>query len=153
MDLTDEFRAVILALNGAQIPYAVCGAFAVVVYGFPRATQDIDLLVHEIDVDRLKEVLRPLGYRLDSGVITFNAGKPRQTRVHRLVKVSGEEFLLLDMIAFTSRLDNPLTTRAEIDWRGIPVSVVSRDELRLLKLEAGRPKDFEDLRRLGLDAT
>lgn len=153
MDLADEFRNVILALNGAGIPYAVCGGFAVIVYGFPRATQDIDLLVRPQDVNRLKAVLRPLGFRLDSGAITLNAGKPRQARVHRLVKVSGEEFLLLDMIAFTSRADDPLTICARLDWAGLPVSVVGRDELRLLKLDAGRPKDLEDLRQLGLDAT
>lgn len=153
MDLTDEFRAVILALNDAGIPYAVCGGFAVIVYGFPRATQDIDLLVREEDVDRLKGVLRVRGFRLDSGAITFNVGQPRQARVHRLVKVRGDDFLVLDLITFTSRADDPLANRARLDWDGVAVSVVGREELRLLKLDAGRPKDLEDLRKLGLDAT
>lgn len=153
MDLAEEFRAVVVVLNQSGIPYAVCGGFAVVVYGFPRATQDLDFLVHETDVQRLKEVLRPLGFRLDSGAITFNAGKPREVRAHRLVKVAGEDFLALDLIAFASRTDDPLGTRAQIEWGGLRVNVVSRDELRRLKLDAGRPKDLEDLRRLGLDAT
>ena len=45
LDLYEEFRAVVTALEDRDIDYAVCGGLAVAVYTEPRATVDIDLLV------------------------------------------------------------------------------------------------------------
>ena len=153
MDLADELREIVLALNAAEVPYAVCGGFAVIIYGFPRATQDIDLLVRDEDLPRLKETVRPLGFTLDSGSFTFKRGEAGESHFHRLVKVAGDEFLLLDLLAVTPHREDVFAGRVQIDWGEIPVSVVGREGLRRLKLDAGRPKDLEDLRRLGLEAT
>ena len=45
LDLYDELKAVLSALEKAEVPYALCGGLALAVYGHPRATVDIDLLV------------------------------------------------------------------------------------------------------------
>lgn len=152
MNLAEEFKAIVGALNAAGIPYAVCGGFAVIIHGFPRVTQDIDLLVRGEDVDRLKTTLSPLGFRLDSGSIIFNPGEASETRVHRLVKVAGEAFLVLDMLVAAERYEDALTNCVQMVWAERSVNVVDRAGLQRLKVDAGRPKDFEDLRRLGLEA-
>ena len=45
VDLYQEFAALIRALEAGRVDYAVAGGLAVAIWGVPRATQDIDLLV------------------------------------------------------------------------------------------------------------
>jgi len=45
MNLLDEFRMAVTALETAGIPYAVCGGMAMTANGHARATQDIDFLI------------------------------------------------------------------------------------------------------------
>jgi hypothetical protein len=45
LDLYDEFVTLVAALDGAHVPYAVCGGLAMAIHGLPRATVDVDLLV------------------------------------------------------------------------------------------------------------
>jgi hypothetical protein len=62
MDLAAELRDVVGALAAQQIPYALAGGLAVAVWGAPRATKDIDLLIEE---SSLVSALRPES-RLDA---------------------------------------------------------------------------------------
>jgi hypothetical protein len=48
----DELRAVLAALDQASVDYALVGGLAVAVWGAPRATKDIDLLVQPADLQR-----------------------------------------------------------------------------------------------------
>ncbi|MCU1265993.1 MAG: hypothetical protein JWM21_2311 [Acidobacteria bacterium] len=45
LDLYDEFRLLMGALNDQGIEYALCGGVAMAVYDRPRATIGIDLLI------------------------------------------------------------------------------------------------------------
>lgn len=62
MALYDELVSIVKALVQAEIPYALCGGLAVAAHGHPRATKDIDLVVHADDVERIKALVRPLGF-------------------------------------------------------------------------------------------
>ena len=137
-------------MNAARISYAVCGGFAVVIHGFPRSTQDIDLLIREEDLARVKETLRGLGFTIDSGSFTFHQGKPNESRFHRVLKISGEDFLMLDLLEVTAPRRAVFENREARLAGTLPVTVVNRAGLRTMKLDAGRPKDLEDLRKLGL---
>lgn len=55
MDLYAELRALVDALQVAEIDYALCGAVALAIHGLPRATRDIDLMTRPQD---LKDVRR-----------------------------------------------------------------------------------------------
>ncbi len=46
LDLFEEFSSLVVTLNQAEIRYALCGGMAMAVHGVPRATEDIDLLIH-----------------------------------------------------------------------------------------------------------
>jgi len=46
-----------------KIRYAVIGGFALGVLGYPRATMDLDFLVHRDDLDKLHQRLTVLGYK------------------------------------------------------------------------------------------
>ena len=62
MTLFDELRSVVSALDGAGVDYALVGGLAVAVWGAPRATKDIDLLVPEHEIARVTDILKREGY-------------------------------------------------------------------------------------------
>ena len=150
MDIAEEFRALIRALNAARIPYAVCGGFAVIVHGFPRVTQDIDLLVRDEDLSRVRETARRVGFALDSGSFTINRGRPGESRFHRMLKIEGAEHLMLDLLAVTPDREAIFAAREAQMADDLPLTVIGREGLRRMKLAAARPKDLEDLRKLSL---
>ena len=52
LDLFDELKALIRALDANAVDHAVIGALAVAIHGAPRATTDIDLLIDEANLER-----------------------------------------------------------------------------------------------------
>ena len=64
-------KTVTTALDAAGIPYAVIGGNAVATWiatrdvGAVRATKDVDLLLERSDLERMGEVLAPLGFIRD----------------------------------------------------------------------------------------
>jgi len=62
----DCLAEVIRALHAQQIPYMLTGAFASNAYGYPRATQDADIVIEYSEgvLRRLRETLG-LNYQID----------------------------------------------------------------------------------------
>ena len=87
MNLVDELHAVCGALRSAGIEYAVCGGIAVTIHGATRTTKDIDLLVSRADVQRILEIVRPLGYPFAALPMTFDEGTSRERHVQRVSKL------------------------------------------------------------------
>lgn len=65
MDFAQVLRALLEGLQQAKIRYGVIGGFALGALGAPRATVDLDLLVHQEDLGALHQVLTSLGYTRD----------------------------------------------------------------------------------------
>ena len=151
MDLQQHWFAVLDALAAERVEHAVCGGFAVAIHGYPRLTNDIDVLVLESDLDRARAALAAAGFTLDSGLLVFGAGTPKERRLWRVSKADGEDLVTVDLL-----LVGPSFVEV---WRGrelhqLPqrkVTVVSRSGLATMKRLAGRPRDLDDLRQLGLE--
>ena len=144
MDFFEELRQVVTTLESATIEYALCGGVALAIHGAPRATQDIDLLLREEDLERLRSAARSCGFTLESAPMTFASG----VRIQRFTKVIGSEPLMLDVILVSGPLEDIWNGRQEAPFEGGVVQVVSRDGLIALKLAAGRPQDIADVQRL-----
>lgn len=56
-------EAVLREFDGRRIRYAAIGGFALGVLGYPRATLDLDFLVHQDDLDKVHDLLTHLGYQ------------------------------------------------------------------------------------------
>jgi len=52
LDLVEEFRSIVAALEAADVEFAVCGGLAVAIHAHPRATLDVDLLLPRDQIDR-----------------------------------------------------------------------------------------------------
>ena len=144
MNLTEEFAALVDALEREGAPYAVVGALAVAVHGAPRATTDIDLLVQPANLDRIREIAQRVGFTLEALPIRFRDGM----ELRRLTKVRDGEHLTLDLLLVDATLLPVWESREKIRTEAGEIWVVSRDALIQMKVAAGRPQDIFDVQRL-----
>jgi hypothetical protein len=63
VDFERVLRALLSGFDRDRIRYAAIGGFALGVLGVPRATMDLDFLVHRDDLTRLQALLTNLGYQ------------------------------------------------------------------------------------------
>ncbi|PWU19567.1 MAG: hypothetical protein C5B50_06280 [Verrucomicrobia bacterium] len=147
MDLFQELGALIGKLQEAQIDYALCGGFAVAAHGIVRATEDIDLMVQEEAMGKLRAVVEPTGFWLQPEPLFFKEGK---VKIYRFVKTqSGErDFVILDVLAVTPAVRAAWETRCSLKTDFGPVPVVSREGLIQLKTLRGSGQDLDDIEKL-----
>jgi len=132
LDLYDEFKAIIAALNGREIDYAVCGGLAMAVYGLARATVDIDLLIAADDFERVKQAVQPLGYTIEAQPMRFAKGAIETRRLSKFDPDSGD-MLMLDCLLVTPQIEEAWHSRTESVWEEGTLRVVSRAGLIALK--------------------
>ena len=144
MTLFDEFVAVVGALERAGVDYALVGGLAVGVWGAPRATKDIDLLVQPADLERAKQAVRESGYAHVALPMRFSDGM----QLHRVSKLESGSLVTVDLILVDANLQPAWESRVRHDLEMVSISVVSRDALIAMKLAAGRPQDQANVIKL-----
>lgn len=147
MDLLDEFRALLEALEAEQVEFAVCGGLAVAIHARPRATLDVDLLLPLDQIDRTKRVARELGYRIETGPMIV---RENVIEMHRLSKPDPDtgDLLGLDLLIVTPELAPVWEGREQVGWEHGTVPVVSRSGLVKMKRMRGSGQDQDDIRLL-----
>jgi hypothetical protein len=139
-------------LRNARIPHALIGAWALAVWGRPRATLDLDFLVMvaEGDLERLGARMTAAGLRIDRTWLEWNPMlRGSRLRLHfRDVTV--------DLLRPRDRHDrHALSRRRRRSLQGRSYWFVSPEDFVLQKLKVGRPRDFDDavtvVERLGSD--
>ena len=71
-------------------------------------------------------------------------GKSTERRVFRVTRFDGEDQLSVDLIVVTPFLEPAWVDRETHLVEGVPLQVVSRSGLELMKRAAGRPQDLSD---------
>lgn len=61
-DVINELISLTKAFRVAGIDHAVCGGLAVMIHGFIRATEGIDLLIEESDLDKARAAAAACGF-------------------------------------------------------------------------------------------
>ena len=144
MDLFQEFAALTQALDAAQVDCAVAGGLAVAIWGVPRATQDIDLLIPSAALDRALAVARGCGFTVEALPRSFQDG----TEIRRVSKPDAGAMLTLDLLLVTAHLEPVWRSRLRMPIEGGQIWVVGREALIQMKTAVGRPQDLADARRL-----
>jgi hypothetical protein len=147
LDLLDEFRALVAALEAAGVEFAVCGGLAVAVHAHPRATLDVDLLLPAEHLDRAQQVARGLGYRLEAGRLVIRKDVIELVRLSKADPETGD-LLPLDLLLVTPALEQVWATRERVGWQHGAVPVVSRAGLVAMKRLRGSGQDLDDIRAL-----
>lgn len=144
MTLFDELMMLAAALDDARIEYALAGGLAVAVWGAPRATKDIDLLVAAEDVERAVGVAAKRGFDMRALPMTF----PDGMRLERVSRAEGKEVLTVDFIVVDANLEVAWSSRRRVAVGEKSLCVVSRDALIAMKAAAARPIDIADIQKL-----
>ncbi|MBN1593588.1 MAG: nucleotidyltransferase family protein [Candidatus Coatesbacteria bacterium] len=147
-DIADELRSIAIALNESQIDYAVCGGLALAIHGCPRATEDIDILIREEDLDRISSLLRAKGFTVSAGPIPLGAGKENKLSIHRVMKLGADDSLTVDLVLVPHFMEEIWRDREIVQAGDYDLSVVSLDGLKQMKRMSGRLHDLADIGRL-----
>ncbi len=133
-------------LDENKIPYMLIGGQAVLIYGRPRLTQDIDITLG-IDTDKfqmIEEVCKKLGLRiLPENPETF----ANETKV--LPAEESKSKIRLDFIFSFSPYEAQALERAKkVTIDNYPVKFASCEDVIIHKMVAGRAIDEEDVRSI-----
>lgn len=145
-DLYEELLKLTAALRAHHVPYALCGGLALAVYGFPRATKDIDILIEQGALSDVCRVAKSCGFTLRGAGINFRSGM----RLERLIKPlpPSEESVLLDLLIVTDASRKAWDQRIEVETARGPVWVVSPAGLKSMKLLRNSLQDQADIENL-----
>ncbi len=132
------------AFDGHELPYMVIGGQAVLVHGEPRLTRDIDITVGVgVDgIDRVLAVVAELG-------LALLPGDPRAFALQTMVvpAIDQTSGIRIDMIlSFTPYEAQAIGRARDVQMGGGTVRVATAEDLVVLKVFAGRPRDLEDVR-------
>jgi predicted nucleotidyltransferase len=152
--LEDALRRALSLLWQSGLRGAFGGGLAVIVWGQPRVTQDLDLVL-EVERGGISELLRCA--REEGFILEADDGVSSNDLLEggflRLLPPADAAPVSLDLL----RADTPLAKEAigrarSFEIAGLQVPVVSAEDLILLKLVAFRPKDTFDIETV-IDAT
>ena len=123
--------------------WCVFGAQAVIAYGVPRLSADVDVTVDLVphEPERFVREMEEAGFDLRVEDPDF----VRRTRVMPFVHVATA--MPLDVVLAGSGLEDEFLDRARAtDLGGISVPLIDPEDLMIAKVLAGRPKDIDDAR-------
>lgn len=149
MNLTDEFTALVNAMQDANIEFAVCGGMAMALHGYPRFTNDIDLLIRPGDLDAAVKAARSCGFDDEVESIKLGQRTGRLVDIRRINKFKAESFMTLDFVLVTMVLEDVWRGRSQFKWENRSLLVVTASGLAKMKMLAGRPQDLLDIQTLG----
>lgn len=134
-------QRIVPCFQGERTPYVLIGAWALVAWGRPRATNDLDflVLVNQGDIERLSQRLTRGGMELDETWLEWN---PLLRDSQRRFQSQG---VTIDILFPRDSHDQQVFLRKRKKrMDGHYYWVVSLEDFVLQKLKVGRPRDFED---------
>jgi predicted nucleotidyltransferase len=133
-------------LNKASIPYMVIGGQAVLLYGEPRLTRDIDITlgVGVEELDRVKKIASGISLK-----ILVKGEKDFVERTMVLPTIEEKSSIRVDFIFSFSSYERQAIKRAKDTKLGrIFVTFASLEDIVIHKMIAGRARDIEDIKSI-----
>jgi len=147
-NLADTLHSLVELLDKLSIPYAVMGGIAVRAHGVPRPTYDIDLtiVVERATLPELFACLRQIDYAIPEPYETGWVDELKGLPLLKLRRYIRDESLDVDLfLAEEDFLKQVMERRSKAEAEGRMIWLVSPEDLVLLKLLAGRPRDLGDI--------
>jgi len=146
VNLYPDFKGLLELLNSEKVKYLIVGGYAVIHYGFRRATKDLDVWI-AVDAENSKRVSRVMqefaGY-------SASDVKPSMFQQKGRIFAFGREPVRVDLLTDPDAVDfeECYARRIVVTWDGVDVPLISIEDLRKNKAGSGRPKDLADLENL-----
>ncbi|MEO0475025.1 MAG: nucleotidyltransferase [Planctomycetota bacterium] len=146
--LNEDYSDMLRCLLDEKVEFLLIGAYAMAVYGYPRATKDIDLWIYAspANAPRVIRALERFGAPMQQvtesdfetvGAIFQIGVAPR--RIDLTTLVHGPSF------------DQAWANRKLIEIDGMSVPVIARADLIVNKRATGRPQDLLDADQLEVE--
>jgi hypothetical protein len=143
--LPPDFKELLQLLNSKKIEYLVVGGYAVALYGYPRATGDIDIwiAISKSNAQKTVGVLREFGFNVPELKEELFLEKEKNIRmgtpplrIEILTSIDGVEFYECYKNKNTVTIDD------------IKINFISLADLKINKKASGRYQDLADLENL-----
>lgn len=145
IELPPDLSEFLRLLNSHGVEYLLVGGYAVGLHGYPRTTGDMDVWVNPTPANASKLV----SALVDFGYAASHLSPAPFTNPTKIVRL-GVPPVCIDLIMSISGADFSASyARRKLDEStGVPVSLISLEDLKANKRAAGRPKDIDDLNYL-----
>jgi predicted nucleotidyltransferase len=143
--LNEDYKDMLSCLLEERVSFLLVGAYAVAVYGHPRATKDMDIFVRaeQDNASKLMRALHRFGAPLtdvterdfrSEGTVFQIGTNPR--RIDILTRISGIDF------------ERAYAKKNDVEIEGLKVPVISLEDLIANKRASGRTQDLADVEKL-----
>lgn len=134
------------ALKNNRLPYMIIGGQAVLLYGTPRMTKDIDITLG-VDIDQLEAVVNAVANAgLDIIPEDFQAFAQETYVLPAKDRTSG---IRVDLVFSFTPYERQAIARANtVSFKDATVMFASVEDVIIHKIFAGRPRDLEDVRAI-----
>jgi hypothetical protein len=145
MATNPDFRDLFSALSAEAAEFLVVGAHAVMVYTSPRYTKDLDVWIRPSpgNAARVHRALAAFGAPMAELSVDDLAAPGTMFQI-------GVEPNRIDVITSIEAVsfDDAWARRVRSTYGGVPIHILSKEDLLTNKRALGRPRDLEDVRRL-----
>ncbi len=145
--MLNRLQGVFSSLESNEVRYVVIGGIAAVLYGVPRATLDLDILI-EATAENAARLLKSFE---EAGLGTASLTTANDLLDHEIVVF--EDWVRIDVQTRTPgiQFDQAWENREVMEYQGQKFYVASRKDLIASKRASGRDIDLEDVHLLELD--
>lgn len=141
-----ELDRILSILKKMGLPHALIGGWAVVAWGFLRASEDLDLMM-ELPSSQRRKLLNALSKDYETEWREGGQDDPIPGLIRARPRAEGA--FPVDFLVVRGRNDRAAINRAAtIVTDGVSIPIVRPEDLIAMKLEVGGGQDYEDARRL-----
>ena len=141
-----HLKTILQILKAVNAHYALAGGLAYSTLVEPRATMDIDILILPEDIEELFHRLRKEYMNI---IIHDQPMHLNSIRLWRAITFHEDREIMLDFLLAESKFHRLAVKRSlELDFMGIPLRVLSIEDLIILKRIANRAQDIADLKNI-----
>ena len=144
--MLNRLKEVFASFQRHDVRYLVIGGIASILYGVPRATFDLDILI-DATSENTKCLLDAL---VEAGLYTAELVSVEEVLENEITVF--KDLLRIDVQTFSPGLEfeKNWTRRNTMEYQGQEFHVLSREDLIASKRASGRDVDLEDVRLLEL---
>jgi len=142
MDLFQKFNEVLASFERHKVEYILIGGYAIILYGFPRLTQDIDVIIRmeKKNIQRLRTALGAVFNDPAVEDITFE-----ELNKYAVIRFGTESGFYIDIMAGIGSVANyDSIAYKKLDIDGGYVRIATPEALYKLKKNTVRPQDKTD---------
>jgi predicted nucleotidyltransferase len=145
MNLPSDFKELLEEFAREGVEYVVIGGYAFAFHAEPRATKDLDVLLGPSEENRDRAALALARYGAPRNVV-----EATRNLAEGEIAYLGSPPLRIDLLRAIDGVSASDVLRNAISatWDGMPIRVISLEDLIANKWAAGRPQDLADVVKL-----